>query len=282
MKSWDYLKPETLEGALRLLEERPGARLVAGGTDLLVRIRKKQIPAPPALISLRNVPELRGIRENGRMRIGGATSLSEGLEHTGLVKAYTALAQAARLLGNPQIRNVATFAGNLCNASPAANLAPPLLVLGARAELRGPKGAREVPVEALFLCPGQTCLAPGEVLAAILLDPPAPGACSVFFRKARVLMDLAAASVAVLIEQDGGRIRKARVAAGAVAPTPVRLPKVEALLEGNAVTKSLLAKVQEEAMAGVRPISDLRAGADYRRRLVGVYVRRAVELLTHS
>ncbi|MCU0723895.1 MAG: xanthine dehydrogenase family protein subunit M [Planctomycetes bacterium] len=282
MKSWEYLKPASVEEALRLLKERPGARFVAGGTDLLVRLRKKQIPPPPALISLRGVQDLRGIRENGGLRVGGATCLTDGVEHAGLAKAYPALAQAARLLGNPQIRNVATFAGNLCNASPAANLAPPLLVYEARAEIRGAKGAREVPLETLFLCPGKTCLAPEEILASIRLDPPAPGARSVFLRKARVLMDLAAASVAVLIEKEGGRIRKARVAAGAVAPTPVRLRKVEALLEGNAVSEGLLAKAAEQAAAEVQPISDLRAGADYRRSLVGVYVRRAVEMLASS
>jgi CO/xanthine dehydrogenase FAD-binding subunit len=280
MKGWDYLKPASLEEAWRLLEERPGARFVAGGTDLLVRLRKKQIPAPPALISLRGIAELRGIRENGGLRIGGATCLTDGVEHAGLARAYPALAQAARVLGNPQIRNVATFAGNLCNASPAANLAPPLLVFEARAELKSRKGAREVPLETLFQCPGKTCLAADEILAGIRLDAPAPGAQSVFLRKSRVLMDLAAASVAVLIEWDGGRIRKARVAAGAVAPTPVRLRKVEALLEGSAVSKALLAKVQEQAAADVQPISDVRAGADYRRHLIGVYVRRAVEMLS--
>ncbi|MFQ5844440.1 MAG: FAD binding domain-containing protein, partial [Planctomycetota bacterium] len=182
-------------------------------------------------------------------------------------------------LGSPQIRNVATVGGNLCRAAPGADLAPPLLVHEARVRLRGAAGSRDLPLEEFMLGPGETCLGPGEVLGAVLLDPPPAGARTVFLKKGRVRMDLSLVSVAVLLELEGKRCRRARVAAGSVAPTPLRLRRVEALLEGRPITPAVAAEARAAAAAEVAPITDVRATESYRRRIAGVFVERALSRL---
>jgi carbon-monoxide dehydrogenase medium subunit len=274
-----YLRPDTLEEAWRLRATHEGARFIAAGTDLLVQRGGGKASMPPVLISLRAIPALRGIEEDGGYRIGATATMAECAEHAGLRDTFPALAAAARTMGSAQIRAVATVGGNLCNASPCAELATPLLVYEARAEIAGAGSRREVPLEEFFRGPGQTCLAPDEVLTAVLVARPAPGSRACYRRKGRVGMDLALASVAVRLAREGGRCRGVRVAAGAVAPTPIRLPAVEVLLEDAVPDAALLAQVQQQAAAGILPISDLRASADYRRQIVGVYVRRAVEHL---
>ena len=277
---FSYHRPATVEEAIRLRAETRGARFMAGGTDLLVQM-KDGVLRPPALVSLRGIPELRGVEVGEVVRIGALTPLTDLLEHPGLRGAAPALVQALETMGSPQIRSTASLGGNLCNASPAADAAPPLLVHGGRVCVAGPGGERQVPLEELLTGPGETSLAPGELVTAILLDPLAAGARSTFLKKVRVHVDIAVASVAVLLERDraSGRCTLARVAAGAVAPTPIRLAAVEAALEGSDLGTLAVTRAQRAASAAVQPISDLRAGADYRRHLVGVFVRRAVEAL---
>ncbi|MFV1959009.1 MAG: xanthine dehydrogenase family protein subunit M [Planctomycetota bacterium] len=275
-----YHRPASLAEVFRLLREDGEARLVAGGTDLLVR---RGAPAR-TLISLRGVVELRGIgiRDTGIggvgiRGIGAATPVADLASHPDLAAHYPVLVQAARRLGSEQIRSVATLGGNLCRAAPCADLAPPLLVLEARAAIQGPQGTREVGVEDFFTGPGETCLGPGEVLTAVHLDPPRPGAVGLFLKKGRVRMDLSIASVALLLEADGGRCRRIRIAAGSVAPRPIRLREVEALLEGALLDGPRLEEAARLASATVAPITDIRSTEAYRRHVVGVYVRRAIE-----
>jgi carbon-monoxide dehydrogenase medium subunit len=278
MNRCDYYRPRTFDEALELQEKIPGARFIAGGTDVMVKIRNGDL-RPPALISLRSIPELSGIEEEEVTRIGAMTTISELIEHPTLQKRYPVLVKAARRHSGPQIRNVATIGGNLCNCSPCADTATPLLVLDARIRLRSAAGSREAPLDELFRGPGETCLASGEILTDILLDTQPKDAKAAFLKKGRVSMDLAVASVAVLLEMDGTACRRARVAAGSVAPVPLRLKKVEELLEGNALSGKILYRAQETAAESVSPITDVRATEAYRRRLVGVYVRRAIEAL---
>lgn len=274
-----YHRPPSLTGALRLAEELPGARFIAGGTDLMVRLQARAI-APPALISLRGIDELHGVSvDDAGVRIGALTTIAELLEHATLGEIYPVLADALSRIGGPQVRNGATIGGNLCNASPCADSAPPLLVLGAGVRLVGARGARELPLERFFLGPGQTALQPGEILSHVLVPLPATGAAAAFRKHGRVRMDLALVSAAVLLCADGGRCVEARVAVGSVAPVPLRLASVEALLVGREIDERLLAAVEAETRAAVAPISDLRASADYRRQLVGVYVRRLTAAL---
>ena len=279
MNAYHYHRPRTLEEVFELCRQEPRARLLAGGTDLLVQLRSGRAEAPPALISLRGVPELEGVTDGERLRIGAATALTDVAENALVAQRFPALIESIAALGSRQIRNVATLGGNLCNASPGADTAPPLLVHEARVELRSPSASRELALEDFFSGPGTTRIEEDEILAAVLLDTPAPGSRAVFVRKGRVAMDIATASVAVHLELDGERIVRARIAAGSVAPVPLRLRSVEALLEGCEPDVDLLQLAQVETSALIQPISDLRATADYRRKLTGVLLRRALENL---
>lgn len=281
MARYDYHRPATLDDALSRVSSTEGARWVSGGTDLLVQIRAGAL-SPSALVSLRGIPELSGIELGDRARIGAATTLAEIVEHGDLAQRYPLLVQAARGVGSPQIRNVATIGGNLCNASPCADTAPALLVLGAVLCLRGPDGQRRVPASDFFLGPGQTCLAPGELLVAIELPAPAPGARGRFTRQTRVGMDLAKVSVAVQVLLRGLRCESALVAVGSVAPVPLRLRATEALLEGATLDLDVLAAASRQASLEVSPIDDLRSSQAYRRRMVGVLLARSLRALMQA
>jgi len=273
-----YHRPGTLPEALRLKAEDPGARFMAGGMDLMVAIRAG-IERPDALISLRHIDALGGIEAGGRIRLGAMTTIREILEHPGLAGACPVLRDAARPFGSMQVRNLATVGGNLCNGSPCADMPPALLVLDAVVRLEGPGGGRDVPIEAFFLGPKRTCLAPDEVLTSIAFDRPSPGARATYLRQGRVRMDLARVGVAVLLEMDGDRCARARVAAGAVAPRPIRLREAEVALEGHRLDPDRIAEARARAAGAVAPITDVRAGADYRRHMTGVLLQRAVESL---
>ncbi len=281
MTGYDYHQPRSLEEAFRLKKSIPESLYISGGTDLMVRIKKREI-RPPSLISLRSIPSLSGI-ENGKMiRIGAITSINDLLKNSLIQDLFPVLTDAAKELGSVQIRNVATIGGNLCNGSPAADTAPPLLVLKAKVGLQSDQKKRELPIEQFFQEPGETSLDPEEILVDIQLEPPEPNTKTIFLKKGRTRMDLAVASVAVLIRTEGKRCLKARVAVGSVAPTPRRLFEVEDLLEGSTLSRKLLTEAQQLAAKIVSPITDVRSTAEYRRQLVGVLVKRAFEKLLNK
>ena len=279
MRTRAYHRPRTLDAAFALKRDAgPHARFIAGGTDLMVGQRQ-----PATLVSLRSIADLAGIDVGVPTRIGALTLLADLLANEEVATLYPAVAQACHTFASMQIRNAATVGGNLCNASPAADLAPPFLVHGARVGIRGPDGAREIALDEFLLGPGRTALSDDEILTHVLLDRPAPGTRAVFSRKTRVRMDIALASVAVLLEFDDGVChgvcRRARIAAGAVAPTPLRLTAVEQLLEGKRITPKLMTDAAELGKTCIAPVDDIRTSADYRRRIIGVYIRRALEEL---
>jgi len=274
----DYHKPGTVEEAWRLQSATKGARYLAGGTDLLVQLRSRG-EQPAALISLRSIPELQGIELNAGAVIGGGVVLADVIRHPGLAVAYPLLCQAARSVGSPQIRNVATLAGNLCNASPCADSAPALLVLDARVRLRGPEGERELALQDFFQGPGLTARHPAEILTAVILPPPVPGSRGFFSKKGRVGMDLAKVSVAAALQLRGTSCTGARIAVGSVAPVPLRLPRAERILLAGPLSEDRLAQAAEAARQAVAPITDLRSSAAYRRRLVGTLLQRGLREL---
>jgi carbon-monoxide dehydrogenase medium subunit len=276
MRRFDYLRPKSLKEALQLKKNIAGAKYISGGTDLIIQIKNRELQ-PPALISLRSIPELATIEINGGARIGALATISDIIQHRELGHNYPVLIEAAKRLGSVQIRNVATVGGNLCNCSPSADMALPLLVLEAKVRLQAAKTSREIPLSEFFKGPGESCLSSDEILTDILLDPPRQNAKATFLKKGRVKMDLALASLALLLEIEGGRCRKARIAAGSVAPIPLRLSKVETLLEGGAISKDLVSKAQQLATKIVSPITDVRATEEYRRQIIGVYVKRGLE-----
>lgn len=276
MKRFDYHQPQTLGEAFNLMEKSGGnARYIAGGTDLIVRIKQKLI-RPDALISLTGIVSLKELRLNGAVSMGSMT-LCRDMERSGdLKKACPGLVEAASLLANPQIRNVATVGGNICNGAPSADCAPPLLVLDAVLLLEGPGGEREVPVADFFEGPGKTCLEPLEILTRIRLPQCVRGTGMSFVKMGRVSQDIAIANAAALVVMEGKKCRKCRVAAGAVAPVPLRLRKVEELLEGRAIDTELLEEVGRLASREVQPITDVRSTEAYRRQVSGVLVKRAL------
>ena len=276
MKRFEYYKPRSLSEAWELKEKVRDARFIAGGTDVMVGIKNGEL-SPSALISLRSIPALDSIEINGGIRIGALTTISDLIHHSALRDNYPVVVEAAKRLGSVQIRNVATIGGNLCNSSPCADMALPLLVLEAKVRLQTAKESREMPLNEFFKGPGKTCLTSDEILTDILLGPSRQNSKATFLKKGRVKMDLAIASVAVLLEMEGKRCSKARLAAGSAAPVPLRLLKVEALLEGTTISKELLAKAQQLAAENVAPITDIRATKEYRQEIVGIYVRRALK-----
>ncbi|MFC2164928.1 FAD binding domain-containing protein [Acidobacteriota bacterium] len=281
MIRFDYYKPISLEKALTLKRKHPDAKYVAGGTDVMVQIKNRDI-CPSALISLRNISELSSIDINGSARIGAAVTIRDIIQHPELGNTFPLLVEAAKRLGSVQIRNVATIGGNLSNCSPCADTATPLLVMEAKVKLQNPETTREMPVVDFFQGPGASCLITDEIMTQITIDPPSENAQAVFLKKGRVKMDLAVASVAILLELEGDKCLKARIAAGSVAPVPLRLRKVEELLEGKAIQTDLIAEAQRLAEESVSPITDIRSTEEYRRKIVGVYVKRGLEKLSRG
>lgn len=277
MPHHEYFRPTSLEEAHDLFEQHDGACFVAGGTDLFVKMQKPHGPAPSALISLRNIRQLSAMSLGDPFRIGTSLPISVIAEQAAMCETFPALVDAINVLGSPQIQNVATLGGNLCNASPAADTAPPLMIYDAILEVaRGSQDFRKIPINEFFKGPGKTALEPGEILSGILINPPSPKARSAFIRKGRIKMDLATVVLSALVEMDGTTCKKARVAVGSVAPTPLRLPNVEAQLEGSDLSDDVIAAAKETLMSEIAPITDLRSTEEYRRDLAGVFFSRTI------
>jgi len=279
-------EPSDLEQAFTLLAEHgDDARPLAGGTDLLVQLRQGRRRCRH-LVSLEGLRGWDEVRVDGEVVLGSMVRVATLEKHPELKKAVPFLSEAAGLLGSRQVRNLATAGGNLCNAAPSAELAPPLLALGARARVVGPEGEREIPLESFFLGPGVTALGRGELLRQVSFRLPAGRWHGVYFKLSpRRAMDIAVVNVAVLLALgEGETIADARVALGAVAPRPLRAHGAEELLRGRVLTGELLEQAASAAAAASRPISDVRAPADYRRAMVKVLVarglRRAWQALT--
>ncbi|MCP4666395.1 MAG: xanthine dehydrogenase family protein subunit M [Deltaproteobacteria bacterium] len=282
MNKFDYFQPESLKEAYRLMEKLEGrARYIAGGTDIIWRMKQGVIQAD-ALVSLRGVASLKGIDPNEGLTLGGMALLRDMERDAGLCGEYPALARAVSLLANPQVRNVATVGGNLCNAAPSADCAPPLLVMGAHVVIEGPGGQREVPIEDFFTGPGQTCLDRTEVLIRIKIPKPKPGTAAIFLKAGRVTQDIAIVNAAAFLVMKGKVCRTCRLAVGAVAPVPLRLTSIEKIVEGQEIGPDLLERVAEMVEKEVRPITDVRSTEEYRRTLSGVLVKRALRELVEK
>jgi len=256
----------------------PNSRYIAGGTDVMVKV-KSGLLVPDALISLRDIPELKNITVGENIHIGAGSTISELIDNEQLQTSVPVLIQAAKRIGSLQIRNVATIGGNIGNCSPCADTAPALLVLEARVVVRSGKNIREIPLQNFFTGPGASCLTSQEIVVEIIIDIPNTKTKAISMKKGRVQLDLALASVAVLMETDGNFCKKVRIAAGSVAPVPLRLIEVEKLLENSEITEEKIKEAQQIAMKSVSPISDVRTTADYRCQLVGVYVKKSIQSL---
>lgn len=280
MRAFEYHAPTNLNEAISLLQRHgANARPLAGGTDLVVQMKENatKFPAPSHIVSLLRVPELGGIEfsESDGLRIGAGATMADVAKSPIIRERYTAIAEGAALVGSIQTMNMATVGGNLCNAAPSADIAPPLLAFDAEAVIVGPSGRRSVPLEEFFFGPGKTALAPDELLAEVRVPVPPAGTGSVYDRHTpRKQMDIAVVGIAAALTLAGGRIERARIALGAVAPMPLRAGRAEEQLEGETLSDELLARATDAAVEECSPISDVRGSAEFRRHIVRVMTER--------
>jgi carbon-monoxide dehydrogenase medium subunit len=276
----ELVRPATLPEALAALAG-PGARPLAGGTDLMNGLRLGATDAT-TVVDVTGVPELRVLDDGDPVRIGAAVTVRELRMRPGLPARLPALADAAALLGGRQIQAAATVGGNLCNASPAAELATPLLVLGATAFVAGANGERQHALAELWAGPGRTVLAPGELLVRLDLPAGLDATASAYQRlELRRSVDIALVSASCWLQFEHDQVVAARVAVGAVAPTPLLVPEAGAELVGlsrrdETAVAAACARAGAAASAAARPIDDIRASAEYRRAMTDQVVRRAV------
>jgi aerobic carbon-monoxide dehydrogenase medium subunit len=271
--------PSSVDDCLRVLAERGSeAKLVAGGTDLVPQMKNALI-RPAYVVDLSAVHELKVLETDadGGLRIGANVS-ARTLELDPTVQSrYQSLAESAGLVGSLQVRNLATLGGNVCNAAPSADMAPPLLALDAEAVIAGPNGCRRMPFSEFFLGVRRTALEPNEMLVEIVL-PPVPEQSGGNYRRhtPRRELDIAVVGVASQLTFANGICAKARIALASVAPTPVRATAAEAALEGKQVGVDLIERAATLAVDAASPISDQRGSAEYRRHLVRVLTRRTL------
>ncbi len=273
-----YLEPQTIDEAVSLLfTYQDRAKVIAGGTDLLNQIRLKRTK-PEYVVDICYLPDLEYIKYDaaGQLSIGALTTI-RSLELSKELKGrHPVPAQAASLLGSMAIRNVGTLGGNLCHASPSAETAPALIALGAGVKVVGPAGERTVELEKFFTGPGQTALQRGELLLEIQVPPLPPGTKGVYLKhSSRGTVNPALVGVAAIVAMDGKRCREIKLALGAVASTPMRAKKAEEILRGEEIDDALVEKAAQAASDESRPITDVRASADYRKEMVKVFTRYA-------
>jgi carbon-monoxide dehydrogenase medium subunit len=273
-----YEAPDTVEGAVALLAGANGdARVLAGGTDLLVQMRADVVD-PALIVDIKKIAETRRVtEEKGGWRIGAAVTGAELKEHARLKQAWPGVVEAANLIGSTQVQGRATLGGNLCNGSPAADSVPALIAAGAVATLAGPKGRRDLPVEDVMLGPRQLALTKGEFVASFLL-PPRPARSSDAYLRfiPRTEMDIAVVGAGVSLTVDAaGTITAARVSLGAVAPRVLLVPEAAAAIVGSRLDRPAQDRLEAAARAACRPIDDKRGTTEFRIEVAGVLARRA-------
>jgi len=276
-----YEAPRSLDQAIVLLVGAKGdARVLAGGTDLLVQM-KTDILAPDLIVDIKGIAELREIKEEGGgFRIGAAVTGAELKEHARLKAVFPGVVEAANLIGSTQIQGRASMGGNLCNGSPAADSVPALIVVGAIASVVGPGGRRDIPVEDVMVGPRKLSLVKGEIVASFLL-PAKPGRTGDAYLRfiPRTEMDIAVVGCGICLTLDAaGTCTAARVSLGAVAPRPLLVAPAAAALVGTKVDAAALEKLDAAARAACQPIDDKRGTKEYRVKVAGVLARRAAQI----
>jgi CO/xanthine dehydrogenase FAD-binding subunit len=272
-----YEAPESLEGAVALLAGAKGeARVLAGGTDLLVQIRADVLD-PELIVDIKRIPETRTVtEEKGGWRIGAAVTGAELKEHPRLKQVWPGVVEAANLIGSTQVQGRATLGGNLCNGSPAADSVPALIAAGALASLAGPKGRRDLPVEDVMLGPRKLALTKGEIVVSFLLPPRPPRSSDAYLRFIpRTEMDIAVVGAGVSLSLDtGGTITAARVSLGAVAARVLLVAEAAQAIIGSRLDRAAQDRLEAAARAACRPIDDKRGTVEFRTDVAGVLARR--------
>ncbi len=280
LPKFEFHEPETVEEACRILGELgEKAKTLAGGTDLLVNMKKKLL-APEHVVSLDRIASLGEIEaSNGTLKIGACAKAADIAESEAVIKDFPALQTAASKLGSPLIRNLATVGGNLVSSRPAADFPPPLMAYGATVVLTSGSGRRSVALWDFIKAPGETLLSPEEILEAVVVEKPEDYSGSAYFKLGiREALEISLVNIAVSITLDGpeGAIKAANVVMGSVGPTPLLSPAAEKVLLGEKPSEALFVKAGDAAATDSKPIDDFRAGADYKRAMVKELTKRAL------
>jgi CO/xanthine dehydrogenase FAD-binding subunit len=279
LPKFEYVKPQGIDEALTLIAKHKGrARPIAGGTDLIPKMQRREIASPHYIVDLKGISDLDYIKDEcDGLHIGALTTIY-AVETSPLIQQkFGVLAQAAYSMASPQIRNRGTIAGNICNAVPSADSAPALLALEATVKLKGQEGERIVPLDDFFTGPNETVLTDGELLVEIHTPPLPPSSHGIYLKLTpRRSMDLAVVGVAVVVVPEDGVCKDIRIALGAVAPTPIRAKRAEAIIRGQRFSEEVIERTADTAVEEARPIDDHRASAEYRRAMIKVLVSRAI------
>jgi CO/xanthine dehydrogenase FAD-binding subunit len=281
VRRFELVTPATLDDCLRALKGRGSdTKVLAGGTDLIAQLKVGMVELA-TVIDLSGVAELRvldGDTQRG-FRIGAAVTARTLEQDTRLRAALPSLSESGALVGSIQIRNLATLGGNVCNAAPSADMAPPLIALDAEAVIAGSGGRRKVPMASFFKGVRQTVLAPDDLLVEFAVPPTGPRSGGAYLRHTpRRELDIAVVGVASQVSLTDGVCRKARIALAAVAPVPVRATAAEQALEGQPLTPQAITRAADLAVEAARPITDQRGSAEFRRHLVRVLTRRTLTI----
>lgn len=280
VKDFEYVEPQTVAEATELLADwGDRARVMGGGTDLVVQMKMER-RNPEYVINISKIPDLVGIRENNGVDIGAATTIRAVHRSAIIRERYTALSAACNWFSTIQIMVMGTIGGNLCNGSPAADTAPPLLCFDAEVTLASRAGQRTILLEKFFVGPSKTALRPDEMLVNIHLPATPENTGSAFMKIARVVADISKTCAAVKVVRDPVRslVRDCRIALGSVAPTPIRVRRAEEELNGRLYGDELVDRVAKIASDEIRPITDVRSTDEYRKEVSAVIVRDALHL----
>ena len=279
LSRFDYYAPETVDEACELAAELgEGAMFMAGGTDLLIKIKRKMID-PKAVIYIKNIKGLDEVSFDVAtgLTIGSTVTLTAIENHPLIKEKYPAIADAAHATANVQVRNMATITGNLCNAAPSAENAPVLMAMGAQVNIIGLDGVKSVPLDEFFKGPGQTVLKQGELITSVCVPvPPKGSGASYQHISARGKVDISAVGVGAMLTMNGDICEDARIFLGAVAPVPMMAANAQNVLKGNKLTEELLQTAGLEASKEAKPITDMRATAEYRTLMVAVLTGRSI------
>lgn len=277
---FEYLAPKSMGEALSLLSRYKGrARVIAGGTDLLPKLKRREIKAPPYIIDLKKIRNLDYVKYGKRTGLSlGALATIHAVETSPIVREkFSVLYQAAESMASTQIRNRGTIAGNICNGVPSADTAPALLTLEAKLNLMSKRGERSVNIEEFFTGPNKTVLVGGEILREIQVPNLPPNSKGTYLKLTpRSSMDLAVVGVAVVVIPEDGICKYIRIGLGAVAPTPMRAKRAEGILRGQRFGEEVIERAAQTASEESRPIDDHRASAEYRREMVKLLTSRAI------
>jgi carbon-monoxide dehydrogenase medium subunit len=277
-KTFQYHQPLTVEEATKLLSKLPKCKLLAGGTDLIPKM-KQRLLEPENIINLKKIPELNGIKETKNGVWIGATTKLRAIERSELVKEKIPLQYiATKTIGSIQIRNMGTLGGNVCNASPAADGALGLVALDSIVHIAGSKGKRALPITDFFTGSGETVLENHEIVTGFTVPVMDKDTWYHFISIGRMALDISTISIAVTITKKGNKISKAIVALGSVAPTPLRLQEVEEYLQDKTLKDDEIIKAAEMVSKGIKPISDVRASAEYRKEAAKGLAMEAIKI----